>query len=429
MPKIIKTRSKEQNLYDSIENKDNRKSKNPSDKLHINEKIPEKKENNLFDKNEISIKKRGPKKRIIKRSINTSLKLNDSDIETNSDDDMIFCFNEIKIDNKKKKVNINKTSTLNTPWIEKYRPYSVNDLVLDVGTLNKIKKIIDDKNMPNIIITGIPGIGKTTTILCIAKNLLGKYFNQGVLELNASDERGVKTVQESIEYFCKKKMEINGDYAKHKIVLLDEADNMTKKAQQSINNLMEQYHTTTRFAFTCNNSSDIIEAIQSRCIIFRYCRLSNEQVTERLKKICLIEKIPYTNDGLNAIVTTAQGDLRQAINNLQLTFNGYTNINPINVYKLCDKPHPLIIQNIMIACSKKDLKTALKYLNELRNGGYSSSDISISMINTIKFMDDKLIDNSLKIKYMEEISKACLIISRGINTPLQLTGCISALCK
>ena len=110
--------------------------------------------------------------------------------------------------------------------------------------------------MPNIIITGIPGIGKTTTILCIAKNLIRKYFEEGVLELNASDVRGVKTVQETIEYFCKKKLQIDENFANHKIVLLDEADNMTKKAQQSINNLMEQYQDTTRFAFTCNNSSD-----------------------------------------------------------------------------------------------------------------------------------------------------------------------------
>lgn len=387
------------------------------------EEIEEIEENEVNEKNDVHIKKRGPKKRIIKRNINTTLKLNDSDIENDSDDESIFCLVDIKKNIKKKNM------TLNSPWIEKYRPISVDELVLDTGTLNKIKKIILDKNMPNIIITGVPGIGKTSTILCIAKNLLGKYFEQGVLELNASDERGVKTVQESIEYFCKKKMDIDQNFTKHKIVLLDEADNMTKKAQQSINNLMEQYHTTTRFAFTCNNSSDIIEAIQSRCIIFRYCRLTNQQVTDRLKKICQIEKIPYSEEGLNAIVITAQGDLRQAINNLQLTFNGYTDVNPENVYKLCDKPHPLIIQNILIACSKKDFKTALIYLNELRNGGYSSSDISISMINTIKFMDDSLINKSLKITYMDEISKACLNISKGINTPLQLTGAIARLCK
>jgi len=378
------------------------------------EDIPQKSES----EQEPTYKKRGPKKRIIRKNINVTFKL-DEDIEfilsDESDEDT--------------KLNNHTKSTLNKPWIEKYRPVKVEDLVLDNNTLNKIRKIVNDKVMPNIIITGVPGIGKTTTILCIAKNLLGKHFHEGVLEMNASDDRGVKAVHESIEYFCKKKLDIGNEFARHKIVLLDEADNMTKKAQQSINNLMEQYHTTTRFAFTCNNSSEIIEAIQSRCIIFKYGKLTDAQMTDRLMKICQIENVPYTTEGLTAIVMTAQGDLRKAINNLQLTFNGYNYIIPDNVFKLCDKPHPLIIQNIFIACSKKDIKTALEILNSLYVDGYSSSDISAGMINTLKNINKTIINEKVKIQYMDEISKACLVISRGMNTHLQLNGVIAALCK
>jgi len=320
-----------------------------------------------------------------------------------------------------------KTSTLNTPWIEKYRPTKVDDLVADQNTLNKIKTIISERDMPNIIITGVPGIGKTSTILCIAKNILGRYYSDGVLELNASDDRGIKSVQESIIYFCKKKLETKENI--HKIVMLDEADNMTDKAQKSINHLMEEYQHSTRFAFTCNNSSDIIEAIQSRCIILRYTRLNNSQVSNRLIHICQTENVPYTKEGISAIVTVSQGDLRQAINNLQLTFNGYVDIIPENVFKLCDKPHPLVIQKIFSACNKKDVRTALICLNELRDKGYSSSDISIGMINTLKNAHLPDINENTKIKFMNEISKTCLFISKGLNTPLQLTGCICALCK
>lgn len=408
-----------------------------SEENEENDEYEEKKNNKEIDedesKQEVIYKKRGPKRKMIRKNTNVTFKLDYSDIEFDSDDDDIM--NDIVNDKsehiispEKKIIQSDKRSTLNTPWIEKYRPIKVEDLVLDNSTQNKIKKIVQDKIMPNIIITGVPGIGKTTTILCIAKNLLGKYFKEGVLELNASDERGVKTVQESIEYFCKKKLDIDNEFSKHKIILLDEADNMTTKAQQAINNLMEQYHETTRFAFTCNNSSEIIEAIQSRCIIFRYCRLNHDQITNRLKIICQLEKVQYTEEGLNAIVTTAQGDLRQAINNLQLTYNGYIEIIPENVYRLCDKPHPLIIQSIFIACSKKDIVTALKYLTDLGNKGYSSSDISLSMLNTLKNISVNIINEKTKIMYMEEISKTCLIISKGINTPLQLTGCIAALC-
>jgi replication factor C subunit 2/4 len=329
------------------------------------------------------------------------------------------------------KPQITNNTTLNVPWIEKYRPYTIDELVVDRGTHNKIKKIIDDKDMPNIIITGLPGIGKTTTILCIAKNLLGKYFREGCIELNASDDRGIKAVQDSIIYFCKKKLEMDSTedrkYAKHKIVLLDEADNMTKKAQQLINNLMEKHHNTTRFAFTCNNSSEIIEAIQSRCIIFRYQRLSNEQVITRLKVICEKENIEYDDEGMNALILTAQGDLRKAINNLQLIYNGYEIINEENVYRLCDRPHPMIIQNIFVACNDRNVKEALQLLEQLKADGFSSSDISISMIDTIKTTKMEL-DEATKIKFLYEVCKTCLIINRGVSSYLQLTGCIAKLC-
>ncbi len=329
-------------------------------------------------------------------------------------------------------MQISKKSKSNIPWVEKYRPITIEDLVLDDCVLNNIKKIVEEKNMPNIIFAGIPGVGKTTTILCIARQLLGKYMDQAVLELNASDERGIKTVQESIIYFCKKKMDIPAEkditYAKHKIILLDEADNMTIKAQQLINNLMETYHHTTRFAFTCNNSSDIIEAIQSRCLILRYVRLTNEQITKRLKYICSVEKINYTEDGLETLIANAQGDLRKAINNLQLVYNGYIDITTDNVYKLCDKPHPTTIKNIFLACYKKNLKDALSQLDELRSSGYCGSDICISMTNTLKSTKIDEIDEETKIKYLEDISKTCIIISKGLDKPLQLTGCIAKLC-
>ena len=191
---------------------------------------------------------------------------------------------------------------------------------MDPVTLNKFYKIIGELDMPNCIITGNPGIGKTSTLACLAEHLYGPFKHEAVLELNASDDRGIKAVKDSIIHFCKKKLVIKKKkYAKHKLVLLDEADNMTPKAQQLINNLMEQYIHTTRFTFTCNNSCDIIEAIQSRCIIFRYTRLQNDQIIDKLKNICILENVEYDIEGLETLTFLSQGDLRQAINNLQLT--------------------------------------------------------------------------------------------------------------
>ena len=184
------------------------------------------------------------------------------------------------------------------PWIEKYRPKHIDDLLLEENTLVKIKKFIKDKDMPNLIIPGTPGIGKTTTIKCIARELYGPNIEEAVLELNASDDRGIKTVIDIITNFCTKKMDLNDNlkekkYAEHKIIFLDEADNMTETAQLLINNLMDKYHETTRFAFTCNTSSDILEGIQSRCIIMRFFRLRKDFIEERLKYICEKENVKY----------------------------------------------------------------------------------------------------------------------------------------
>lgn len=316
-----------------------------------------------------------------------------------------------------------------TPWIEKYRPKTLDDIVLDENTICKIKKIIDEKDMPNIIITGMPGIGKTTTIKCIGRGIYGKYANEAIKELNASDDRGIKSVQETIMNFCKKKLDLNEggkkEYAEHKIIILDEADNMTDKAQRLINTLMEKYHDTSRFAFTCNNSADIIEAIQSRCIILRYYRLNKDQIIKRLLQICEIEKIKYYDDAIEEIAILSQGDMRNAINNLQLTYNAFGKIKIKYVHEIIDKPQPLIIKRCLIACKNKNLLESIKVLRELRELGYSAMDILTSMKNTIKLDNISELTEKDKVEFLDAISESTYIVSQGMDTDLQLYGCIS----
>ena len=157
--------------------------------------------------------------------------------------------------------------------------------------------------------------------------------------------------------------------------------------------------------------------------------MKQEQIETKLKQICEKEKISYTNEGIAVIAQISAGDLRQAINNLQFTHNGYCNIIPENVYKLCDIPHPVIIEKIFISCQKKDIKTSINIFNDLKNKGYSSSDIVLSMVETLKNMDRTLIDEKTRINYLKEVCRSCVVISRGVNTPLQLTGTIASLCK
>lgn len=309
------------------------------------------------------------------------------------------------------------------PWIEKYRPISIEDIIIDHTNLKRIQYIVENGSMPNIIISGEPGIGKTTTILCLAKILLGEKYKEGVLELNASDDRGIKIVQESMTIFCKKTF-----YEKfqHKIVLLDEADNLTPKAQQLIANLMENYGNNTRFAFTCNNSTEIIDSIQSRCIILRYKRLNTEKLRERILQICEFENIDYDDEGIDTIIFGSRGDLRRAINNLQAVHIGFGNITTENVNKICDKPNPVIVRQIIEHCKKSEINSAIKIINSLKNKGYSSSDIIISIHTVLKNYDN--IDNASRIRYINELGKTCINVNKGVDTNLQLYGCLSRIC-
>ncbi|KAH0538746.1 replication factor C subunit 4 [Glutinoglossum americanum] len=232
------------------------------------------------------------------------------------------------------------------PWVEKYRPVYLDDVVGNTETIERLKIIAKDGNMPHVIISGMPGIGKTTSILCLARQLLG-----------------IDVVRNRIKGFAQKKVTLPP--GRQKLVILDEADSMTSGAQQALRRTMEIYSSTTRFAFACNQSNKIIEPLQSRCAILRYARLTDAQVIKRIKQVCEAEGVEYSDDGIAALVFSAEGDMRQAINNLQSTFAGFGFVNGDNVFKVVDSPHPIKVQAMIKACQEGKVDAALETLKEL----------------------------------------------------------------
>lgn len=196
------------------------------------------------------------------------------------------------------------TASFEAPWIEKYRPEFLRDVVGNSEAISRLSAIAKVGNLPNIILTGPPGIGKTSSILCLAREMLGESYKNAVLELNASDARGIDVVRNKIKMFAQKKVTLPP--GKHKIIILDEADSMTSAAQQALRRTMEIFSSTTRFALACNNSTKIIEPIQSRCAILRFSRLQDAEVLTRLQQICAAERVTFDAGGLEAIIFIAE---------------------------------------------------------------------------------------------------------------------------
>lgn len=313
---------------------------------------------------------------------------------------------------------------LELPWVEKYRPQTLDDVVGNLGTVESLKRIAKEGNMPHLIITGLPGIGKTTSVHCLARELLGgdpRLLKEAVLELNASDDRGIETVRNSIKQFAQKKVVLPA--GRHKIIILDEADSMTSGAQQALRRTMEIYSNSTRFVFACNMSNKIIEPLQSRCAILRFNKLADGDILKALQRVVKSEGVEATDDGLAALIFTAEGDMRQAINNLQSTHYGFGLVNGDNVYRIVDTPHPLEIARMLQVASSGDIDTSLVILGHLMESGFSPVDIVSVCFKVGKGLSGVSEDRRLSL--LREIGFVHMRVLEGVSSKLQLEGMLS----
>lgn len=212
-------------------------------------------------------------------------------------------------------MNLNSNSKKSQIWVDKYRPQTFNDIIGQKEFVSRIRAFVESKNMPHLLFAGTPGTGKTTTALVVAKELYGADKLQGnFLELNASDERGIDVIRNQIKEFAKMQSLAQVPY---KIICLDEADSLTKEAQQALRRTMERYSATCRFILACNELSKIIDPIQSRCVIFKFKGLKDEDLKELIQKIVKSEELTIDEDAIQRLLDISRGDVRKLENTMQ----------------------------------------------------------------------------------------------------------------
>lgn len=284
------------------------------------------------------------------------------------------------------------------PWVEKYRPKNINQIISNNENIKILTSMITNGSLPHLIFHGTSGTGKTSLINALARELYGSNMNLMVMKLDASDDRGINSVREEIKGFAEKK---NMFYKGVKLIILDEADSMTFDAQFALRRIIEKYSENTRFCLICNYENKIIPAIRARCANFRFNCISIPDIILTLDKICINEKLNYTTDSLNIIATLSNGDLRKSINLLQSISMKTIEITEDNAYESAGLPSKddieIIFKNlhdgsISLIDSYKEINTIIKY------SGYSLAII-------LKEINNKIIKNVslFKIKNLAQI--------------------------
>jgi replication factor C small subunit len=310
-------------------------------------------------------------------------------------------------------------------WVEKYRPKTLDEVVGLKDITESLKAFMKNpKTMPHLMLAGVPGTGKTTIALAIAHELYGQNWRSFTLELNASDERGIDTVRDRIKDFSRYSRSGFGDIP-FALIILDECDQMTGPAQTALRRIMETSSRTSRFILICNQSSKIIEPIQSRCAIFRFSRLDRQAMKEQLQFIARKENVNLQPEAAERIVEFSEGDLRHAINALQ-TASAYKEgcVDEKTVSLVIGEASPMLVQKMIRKALYGDFTEARKVMYEIMgNFGFSGNEIIRQIQREIYKMGD--ITPEQKADLSSIIGEYDYRLTQGANSDIQLSALLA----
>jgi len=306
-------------------------------------------------------------------------------------------------------------------WIEKYRPRRLDDIVGQDAIVERLTSYVERNDLPHLLFSGRAGIGKTTAAQAVARELYGEDWAEHFLELNASDERGIDVVRDRIKSFAR--TSFGG--VNYRIIFLDEADALTSDAQSALRRTMEQFSNNVRFILSCNYSSQIIDPIQSRCAVFRFAPLADDAVEEQIRLIADEEGIELTDDGVDALVYAADGDMRKAINGLQAASVTGSVVDEEAVFEITSTARPEEIKEMVTRALDGDFTAARSQLDTLlTDEGIAGGDVLDQLHRSVWEFD---LDDEAAVRVLDRVGEADYRITEGASERIQLEALLASL--
>jgi len=306
-------------------------------------------------------------------------------------------------------------------WTEKYRPKKFEEVVGQEEIIRRVKSLTNSMNIPHLLFAGPAGTGKSTLALIVVRELFGESWRENYLELNASDERGIDVVRQKVKDFARTKA--IGDVS-FKVIFLDEADALTREAQQALRRTMENFTSTCRFVLSCNYSSKILDPIQSRCVVFRFKLLEKKAIRSIVDRICQNEGLVIVQEAFDSLYEASEGDCRRVINLLQATSSISSNITPELINTIVSQAKPSDIRVVLDYALSGDFENAReKLLDIMLKESVAGQDIIKAIQKEVWNLQ---IDNELKVKLTEKTGEAEFRIVEGSDEFIQLEALLAS---